>query len=95
MSVLPSSIVDGKFDVSDRGLLVGTEFAHSMGLHVGDIVEIGSPSMLQAWRESSKRDQRPGPGAAGIRGARDFRCRLLRIQPGSGGDLAAGRAGFV
>ena len=27
MSVLPSSIVEGKFDVSDRGLLVGTEFA--------------------------------------------------------------------
>ncbi|MCX6921962.1 MAG: ABC transporter permease, partial [Verrucomicrobia bacterium] len=25
MSVLPNSIVDGKFDVSDRGLLVGTE----------------------------------------------------------------------
>src|ERR1022692_2209489 len=30
MSVLPSSIVDGKFDVSDRGLLVGTEFARNM-----------------------------------------------------------------
>jgi lipoprotein-releasing system permease protein len=54
MSVLPSSIVDGKFDVSDRGLLVGTDFAHSMGLQVGDIVEIGSPAMLKAWREASK-----------------------------------------
>ena len=54
MSVLPSSIVSGKFDVSDRGLLVGTEFARNMGLQVGDIVEIGSPSMLEAWRRSSR-----------------------------------------
>jgi lipoprotein-releasing system permease protein len=61
MSVLPSSIVDGKFDVSDRGLLVGTEFARNMGLHVGDIVEIGSPKMLQAWREASKETNAPVP----------------------------------
>jgi lipoprotein-releasing system permease protein len=61
MSVLPSSILDGKFDVSDRGLLVGTEFAHNMSLQVGDLVEIGSPSMLQAWRESSKQTNAPVP----------------------------------
>jgi lipoprotein-releasing system permease protein len=61
MSVLPSSIKEGKFDVSDRGLLVGTEFAHNMGLQVGDIVEIGSPSMLQAWRAASKETNAPVP----------------------------------
>ena len=61
MSVLPSSIVNGKFDVSDRGLLVGTDFAHSMGLQVGDIVEIGSPAMLKAWREASKETNAPVP----------------------------------
>ena len=61
MSVLPSSMVDGKFDVSDRGLLVGTEFAHNMGLQVGDIVEIGSPSMLEAWRRSSRETNAPVP----------------------------------
>jgi lipoprotein-releasing system permease protein len=55
MSVLPHSIVDGKFDVSDRGLLVGTEFAHNMSLQVGDHVEIGSPSVLKKWRESTKK----------------------------------------
>ena len=32
MSVLPNSIVEGKFDVSDRGILVGTTFAESMGI---------------------------------------------------------------
>ncbi len=94
MSVLPNSIVAGKFDVSDRGLLVGTEFARNMDLQVGDRVEIGSPSVLRKWQESTRRgDQRPG--AAGIRGARDFRRRLLRIQLVGGGDLAAGRAGVV
>jgi lipoprotein-releasing system permease protein len=61
MSVLPSSIQEGKFDVSDRGVLVGTEFAHSMGLQVGDIVEIGSPSMLEAWRKSSQQTNAPVP----------------------------------
>ena len=61
MSVLPNSIVEGKFDVSDRGLLVGTEFAHNMGLQVGDRVEIGSPSVLKKWRESSKKENAPAP----------------------------------
>ena len=61
MSVLPSSIVDGKFDVSDRGVLIGTNFAELRGLQVGDTVEIGSPSMLQAWRESAKKENAPVP----------------------------------
>jgi lipoprotein-releasing system permease protein len=62
MSVLPKSIVEGKFDVSDRGILVGTTFAESMGLHVGDIVQIGSPSMLKAWEAaSSQKTNAPVP----------------------------------
>ena len=61
MSVLPNSIVDGKFDVSDRGLLVGTEFAHNMSLQVGDRVEIGSPSVLKKWRESNKKEGTSAP----------------------------------
>ena len=61
MSVLPNSIKEGKFDVSDRGLLVGTEFANNMSLQVGDRVEIGCPSVLQKWRESSKKEGAPAP----------------------------------
>jgi lipoprotein-releasing system permease protein len=61
MSVLPNSIVDGKFDVSDRGLLVGTEFAHNMSLQVGDRVEIGSPSVLKKWRETNKKEGTSAP----------------------------------
>ncbi len=61
MSVLPSSIKEGKFDVSDRGLLVGTEFASNMSLQVGDRVEIGGPSVLQKWRASTKKEGTPAP----------------------------------
>jgi lipoprotein-releasing system permease protein len=61
LSVLPTSIVEGKFDVSDRGLLVGTEFARNMKLQVGDRVEIGSPSVLKKWRESNKKEGTSAP----------------------------------
>jgi lipoprotein-releasing system permease protein len=61
MSVLPKSIVTGKFDVSDRGLLIGTNFAEAMGLQVGDIVQIGSPSMLKAWEAASQKTNAPVP----------------------------------
>src|ERR1035437_10206211 len=61
MSVLPSSIKEGKFDVSDRGLLVGTEFANNMNLQVGDRVEIGGPSVLQKWKESTEKKGVPAP----------------------------------
>ena len=79
MSVLPNSIVEGKFDVSDRGLLVGTEFARNMGLQVGDRVEIGSPERAEEMAGEHQEGEWHGPGAAGIRGARDLRCRLLRV----------------
>jgi lipoprotein-releasing system permease protein len=55
ISVLPKSIVAGKFDVSDRGVLIGTEFANKMNLEVGDRIQIGSPSVLKKWRESEKK----------------------------------------
>lgn len=61
ISVLPDSIREGKFDVSDRGLLVGTEFARNMNLSVGDRVEIGSPSVLKKWRESAKKEGGTAP----------------------------------
>jgi len=51
MTVLPSSIVEGKFDLSDRGLLVGSEFARNLNLEVGDRVSIHSPSEIKKWKE--------------------------------------------
>jgi len=56
MSILPSSIRAGEFDVSDRGVLVGVEFADKMNLRVGDRIQIGSPSVLKKWRESSQKE---------------------------------------
>jgi lipoprotein-releasing system permease protein len=56
ISILPNSIVAGKFDVSGRGVLIGTEFANKMNLEVGDRIEIGSPSVLKKWRDSQKKE---------------------------------------
>lgn len=61
LTVLPDRIVSGKFDVSDRGLLVGIEFARNMGLDVGDRVNIYSPSDLNRMREQAEKG---GPGHA-------------------------------
>ena len=61
ISILPSSIKYGKFDVSDRGLLVGVEFADKMNLQVGDRVAIGSPSMLRQWRASAQKEKGSAP----------------------------------
>ena len=52
ISVLPNSIVAGEFDVNNRGLLVGVEFATNLGLQVGDRVNVYSPSDLKKWKES-------------------------------------------
>jgi lipoprotein-releasing system permease protein len=54
ISVLPHSIVEGRFDVSDDGVLVGSEFAENMDLSVGDRIQIGSPSMMRKWKQSAE-----------------------------------------
>jgi lipoprotein-releasing system permease protein len=52
ISMLPQSIVAGVFDVSNRGLLIGSQFAEHMNLNVGDIVTIYSPAELKKLRQS-------------------------------------------
>jgi len=56
ISVLPSSIVAGTFDVHDRGLLIGSEFAQNMNLSVGDLVTIYSPAELRQMRENQGKE---------------------------------------
>ena len=51
ISILPNSIREGVFDVSDRGLLVGTELAYNLNLEVGDLVTIYSPEELKQIRD--------------------------------------------
>jgi lipoprotein-releasing system permease protein len=57
ISILPASIVAGKFDVSDRGLLLGAEFARHLNLEVGDRVKVHSPSEIRKWEESQNKEK--------------------------------------
>jgi lipoprotein-releasing system permease protein len=47
VTVLPRSIVAGRFDLTDNGLLVGRDFASRMGLDIGNRVAIYSTSSVQ------------------------------------------------
>jgi lipoprotein-releasing system permease protein len=73
ISILPKSIIEGKFDVSNQGLLVGSELARSMNLSVGDRLMVYSPSDLKKWRESvNKKDEKiPVPPEYEVRGIFD------------------------
>jgi lipoprotein-releasing system permease protein len=51
VSVLPQSIIAGKFDLSRRGLVIGTALAQSLNLSVGDRVSIFSPNDLKKMKE--------------------------------------------
>ena len=61
VSVLPQKIVAGKFDLSGRGLLIGSDFAENMNLAVGDRVSIYSPIELKKMQA-----QRGKPGEEAI-----------------------------
>jgi len=73
ISILPESIVEGDFDVNDRGLLIGTEFARNMNLGAGDRVMVYSPSDLRKWRESAGKEGAtvPVPPEYEVRGVFD------------------------
>ncbi len=51
VSVLPQSLIAGKFDLSRRGLVIGNELAQSLNLAVGDRVAIYSPNELKKMKE--------------------------------------------
>ena len=51
VSVLPKSIIAGKFDLSRRGLVIGSALAQSLNLAVGDRVAIYSPNELKKMKE--------------------------------------------
>ena len=58
MTVLPRSIKKGgTFEVSNRGLLVGSEFAKFMNLQVGDHVVIYAPGELKKLRDSEGKER--------------------------------------
>ncbi len=52
VSVLPRSMVEGNFDLSGRGVVVGSGFARNLGLHVGDRLSIYSPHDIEQMRKN-------------------------------------------
>ncbi len=53
---LPTNIIAGSFDVSNRGLLVGTTFASNMGLRVGDRLSVYGPEALKKMRKNQGKE---------------------------------------
>lgn len=51
VSTLATSIVDGKFDVSGHGILIGKTLAEEYGIEVGDTVNISSAEDVRKMRE--------------------------------------------
>ena len=52
VSILPRSIVEGTFDLSGHGVVVGSGFARNLGLHVGDRLSIYSPHDIEQMRKN-------------------------------------------
>ncbi len=73
VSIIPNSVRQGSFDVSGNGLLVGSDFAQSMGLHVGDKLSVYSPRNLQKMKQSRAKgnDEAILPDEFSVRGIFD------------------------
>lgn len=52
VSILPSHITNGTFDVSGHGILIGRVLADDYGIDVGDTVNISSPQDVRKMREA-------------------------------------------
>ena len=57
VTALPRNMVEGRFELGPRDLLVGTVFAENMGLRVGDRVTVYSWQELRRLKESHERQQ--------------------------------------
>jgi lipoprotein-releasing system permease protein len=57
VSILPSKISAGNFDVSGHGIIIGQVLAHDCGLQVGDTVNVSSPQDIRKMREASEKGQ--------------------------------------
>jgi lipoprotein-releasing system permease protein len=57
VSMLPDKIIEGKFDLSGRGLLVGTDFADNLHLRVGDHVSIYSAREIKKMKAAHDRKE--------------------------------------
>lgn len=70
---LPTNIVAGTFDVSQRGVLIGDVFAKKMALGVGDLLSIYSPEELKKLKQNQGKDNQEAvlPSEFEVRGIFD------------------------
>src|SRR5439155_3448120 len=61
VSALPSSVVEGKFDVTGKGLLVGKSIADRLGLAVGDHLAVYSVRKFDEFEEGRKNGREEAP----------------------------------
>src|SRR6185436_3359537 len=68
-----TNIVEGAFDVSGRGLVIGVEMKTNLGLQVGDRVSVWSPRELQKMKAAQKegREVRITPSEYTVNGVFD------------------------
>ena len=66
LSILPRSIIAGKFDVRDRGLLVGEQFAMNLNLSVGDRVEVYAPNVFERLFELARTNHNEFPAGTPV-----------------------------
>ena len=52
VSKLPEQVIQGKFDLSGRGVLVGRDFADNLGLQVGDTISIYSMGEIKKLKQA-------------------------------------------
>lgn len=52
VSTLATNVIEGTFDVSGHGILIGSVLARKYGIRVGDVVNISSPEDVKKMRES-------------------------------------------
>src|SRR5437660_1792282 len=57
ITIVPMSIKQGTFDLSNRGLVVGIEFAANMSLEVGDHVMVYAPGQIRKLIDSKEQDR--------------------------------------
>ena len=73
ISNLPKDIIDGKFDLSGRGLIIGADFASNLRLSVGDKLSIYSARQIKKMKEAhdKKQDEAILPDEYEVRGIFD------------------------
>lgn len=57
VSILPKDIVEGKFDLSGRGLVVGVDFAYNLHLRVGDTLSLYSARQIKKMQAAREKHQ--------------------------------------